>query len=137
MTQPKFRSNFERDFAKQLTAAGIDYTFETDKLQYVVKRNYIPDFSLAPNFFVETKGRFVSQDRAKQLQVKKDNPNAVIILVFMNPNITLTKASKTTYWQWADKNGILWTTQDKAIKFIEYQLSKHLAYTGTKQPRKR
>ena len=42
------------------------------------------------------------------LAVKKQHPDLDIRLVFQAPHNTLTKKSKTTYAQWAEKNGFLW-----------------------------
>lgn len=118
-----YRSNFEFNFAKSLESNNIDYSYEEDKLKYVRACTYTPDFKIG-NLYVETKGRFTTQDRSKMILVKQQNPGIQIIIVFMNPNITLRKGSKTTYWQWADKNNFLWTTQDKAVKFITSILKK-------------
>lgn len=121
-----YRSNFEFNFAKNLEQHKIEYKYESEKLKYIKPCTYTPDFKIG-NIYVETKGRFTAADRAKHLLVRQQNPRAIIIFVFMNPNITLSKSSKTTYWQWADKHNFLWTTQDKSIKFIESILKKYRA----------
>jgi hypothetical protein len=46
--------------------------------------------------------------RAKMTAVKKENPDKDIRFLFQAPNNRLTKRSKTTYGEWATKNGFKW-----------------------------
>jgi hypothetical protein len=39
---------------------------------------------------------------------KESNPHITIIFLFMNADNKITKRSKTTYGEWATKNGFLW-----------------------------
>lgn len=96
----KFKSKFERDFYK-----STKLPYETTKLPYVKHHTYCPDFQLGPKTFVETKGLLTGADRTKHLLVKQQHPDVRIIFVFMAPNNKLSKKSKTTYAQWAEKNG--------------------------------
>lgn len=98
---PNYRSNLEKTFATAFPQA----TYEQVKLDYVVRRTYTPDFQLAPNVFVETKGYFKPMDRQKQLLVKKQYPNAIFVLIFQDSDKVITKGSKTTYKMWAEQNG--------------------------------
>lgn len=95
----KFKSNLERNFAAQFALP-----YEDTKLLYIVTHMYNPDFTLAPNVFVECKGRFLGADRNKHLYVRAQNPHIRVLFVFQDPAQTLTKKSKTTYGQWCDKN---------------------------------
>jgi len=108
----KFKSKFEWEFAHLLTTGGIDWQYEPDKFDYTVVHQYTPDFRIASNIFVETKGKWDGADRAKHLAVRKQNPQLQIIFCFYNPNKTLSKKSKTTYRQWCEKNGFEWCTLD-------------------------
>lgn len=104
-----FRSGLEERVAAELTALGIEFEFEQTKIEYVKparKAKYTPDFKLLRNgIIVETKGRFVTEDRQKHLQVKAQHPHLDIRFVFQNPNARIAKKSPTTYAMWCEKNG--------------------------------
>ncbi|WP_424140029.1 hypothetical protein [Roseomonas chloroacetimidivorans] len=70
----------------------------------------MPDFiGLRTKTIVEAKGRFVgSKDRTKLLAINARHPDYRIVLYFQNPDLTISKRSKTTYAQWAEKHGIGW-----------------------------
>jgi hypothetical protein len=56
-----FRSGLEERVAEQLDKAGIEYTYEQVKLNYIKpasKHVYTPDFVLSNGIVIETKGRF-------------------------------------------------------------------------------
>ena len=111
-----FRSGLEERIAEQLDKAGIEYTYEKVKLNYVKpasKHVYTPDFVLANGIIVETKGRFLPADRQNHILVKRHNPTLDIRFVFSNSNARISKASTTTYAQWCIKNGFLFS--DKQI----------------------
>ena len=76
------RSRLEEQVAGLLDKLGIKYTYEADKLHYVLEANYIPDFKVG-NIYLETKGYFPPDQRKKMLAVKKANPDADIRLVFI------------------------------------------------------
>jgi hypothetical protein len=111
-----FRSGLEERVAEQLDKAGIDYTYEQVKLNYIKpasKHVYTPDFVLSNGIVIETKGRFLLADRQKHILVKKHNPTLDIRFVFSNSNARISKASTTTYAQWCKKNGFQYA--DKMI----------------------
>lgn len=115
-----FRSNFEFDIAKYLEKNGVDFKYEVRKLSYIVpetKRTYTPDWQLKGNekIIYESKGRFSSADRKKMLLVRKSNPDIIIRMIFQNPDVRISKASKTTYADWCDKNNIEWCDFRKGI----------------------
>ncbi|HFK4065594.1 TPA: endonuclease I [Kluyvera georgiana] len=101
-----FRSNFEKDFSKSVD----EYEYESKKLKYVVTKTYTPDF-LVGNILIETKGYFKPADRSKHLAIKEQHPELDIRFVFQNSNNKLSKNSKTTYGQWADKHGFKWANK--------------------------
>lgn len=111
-----FRSGLEERIAEQLDKAGVEYTYEKLKLDYVKpasKHVYTPDFVLANGIIIETKGRFLLADRQKHILVKRHNPTLDIRFVFSNSNARISKASTTTYAQWCIKNGFKYA--DKTI----------------------
>lgn len=111
-----FRSGLEERVAEQLDKAGVDYTYEKVKLEYIrpsSKHIYTPDFVLSNGIIIETKGRFLLADRQKHILVKRHNPTLDIRFVFSNSNARISKASTTTYAQWCIKNGFKYA--DKAI----------------------
>ena len=65
--------------------------------------------------YIETKGLFKAADRAKHLYMREQHPDITIYLVFQNPNNKLSRASKTSYGEWATKHGISWTTLEAGI----------------------
>jgi hypothetical protein len=111
-----FRSGLEERIAEQLDKAGVEYTYEKLKLDYVKpasKHVYTPDFVLSNGIIIETKGRFLLADRQKHVLVKRHNPTLDIRFVFSNSNARISKASTTTYAQWCIKNGFKYA--DKTI----------------------
>lgn len=93
-----------------LENAGIPFSYEPTRLAYLKKHTYLPDFWLdKQNFFIETKGYFLPQDRTKHLLVREQNPNTDVRFVFQQPNNKLSKRSRTTYAEWCDKHGFLWS----------------------------
>ena len=91
----------------------VDYTYETKKFKYQVKpQTYTVDFTIktrtGKTLLVEAKGRFTSRDRIKHLLVKEQYPEYEIRFLFMRASEKLNRRSKTTYGDWATKNGFLW-----------------------------
>lgn len=84
--------------------------YEQEKLAYVKEHTYTPDFKLRDNVYLECKGRFLSEDRAKHLLIRKQHPEITTYFLFERPFNTLNKASKTTYADWCEKHGYEWTT---------------------------
>lgn len=106
-----YRSGLEDVIAEQLRLNGIDPKYECIRIRYVQpskSRLYTPDFLLPNGIIIETKGRFVSSDRAKHLLIKQQYPELDIRFVFTNPNTRLSKTSKTTYADWCEKHGFLY-----------------------------
>lgn len=108
------RSGFEAKIVEQLRERGVKFEYETLKLKYVVPEKthtYTPDVILPNGVILEIKGRLTAADRAKMLAVKRCNPELDIRFVFMRDNF-LSRASKTKYSQWAEKNGFLWCIKE-------------------------
>lgn len=111
-----YRSGLEEKVADQLRAAGVDPKFESIKLDYIKpesKHKYTPDFPLTKSILIETKGRFMPDDRKKHLLLKEQHPDLDIRFVFSRSATPITKGSKTTYAAWCDKYGFQYA--DKLI----------------------
>lgn len=111
-----YRSGLEQKVADQLKEWGVDAVYEDKdhKISYekpATKNTYLPDFRLPNGIILETKGRLVQSDRAKHLLIKKQHPELDIRFVFSNPNAKLYKGSKTTYGDWATKNGFKYSSK--------------------------
>lgn len=103
-----WRSGLEDAVSRALTAQGTTFSYERLVVPYLPPakiRKYTPDFLLSNGIIVETKGRFVTADRQKHIQVKEQHPDLDIRLVFSNPHARISKTSKTTYAMWCDKHG--------------------------------
>lgn len=103
-----FRSGLEEAVSEELTLKNMPFKFESFTIAYVQPekaRRYTPDFLLKNGIIVETKGRFVSEDRKKHLLVKAQYPDLDIRFVFSNPNQRIGKKSKTTYAMWCESKG--------------------------------
>lgn len=111
------RSNFEVDCLNALDREHIPYEYESLRFSYVSHHTYTPDLSFPNNIVVELKGRFLPADRAKILAVRKAHPHIDLRMVFMNPNVKLSKNSRTTYGDWCDKHGIQWASKRVPIEW--------------------
>jgi hypothetical protein len=117
----KYRSRYEANIAKDLKAKGIEFEYETIKVNYYLKKKgkcegcdnvnsifvhktYTPDFIMG-SMIVEAKGRFVSSDRTKMAQVVKENPSLDIRMLFMRDQ-WCTKSKKQKYSDWCNAHNI-------------------------------
>lgn len=111
-----YRSGLENTVMQDIEENGLEPNYEATKLEYIVpesKHTYTPDFHVSPHIVIETKGRWVVEDRMKMLLVIKQHPEIDFRMVFYNANQKIKKGSKTSYADWCDKHGIKW-----ANKFI-------------------
>ena len=107
----QYRSGLEKEVTAFLSKCQEKVRYEElviewEDLRY---RTYTPDFMLDNGIIVETKGLFDSEDRRKHLEVRRQHPSLDIRFVFSNAKAKLYKGSKTTYADWCDKNGFLWS----------------------------
>jgi hypothetical protein len=111
-----YRSGLEDTVGNQLTTAGVTYKYEELVIEYTKPEKvhkYTPDFALRSGVIIETKGRFLTDDRQKHLLVKKQRPDLDIRFVFSNSKTKISKQSKTTYAMWCEKHGFLYA--DKQV----------------------
>ena len=113
----KTRSKFEDKTADLFQKHKVEVSYEdkSAKLKFVQpakNRTYLSDFIITCEttgikYYVETKGRFHTVDeRLKYLLIAEQNPDIVLLICFMNPNLPISKGSKTTYKMFFDKHGI-------------------------------
>lgn len=113
--QAGYRSGLEEDTAAYLKKKKVKFTYEKEKIKWVdlKVRTYTPDFVLANGIIVETKGRFISVDRRKHKEIKKQFPELDIRFVFNNSQAKLYKGAKSSYGDWCKKHGFKYA--DKVI----------------------
>jgi Phage endonuclease I len=97
-----YASGFESRVAKSLEERKVKYLYEPEKIEYMKLHTYTPDFKLPNGIYIETKGRFMPQDRSKHLLVKAQHPDLDIRFVFMRDQY-LNKGAKTKYSDWCAK----------------------------------
>ena len=102
----KFRSKFEGAIASNLEARGVPYGYESQRLSYVVERDYKPDF-LVGDIYVEAKGYFRSADQRKMRSVRDQHPDKDIRFVFQNAK-SRVQGSQMTCAEWCEKYGFIW-----------------------------
>ena len=103
-----FRSGLEEKVADLMINLGVCYEYESTKVPYQIQHNYCPDFILPNGVYLECKGYWEAQDRAKIKAVKQQHPEIDLRMVFQSPYNTISKKSKTTYAKWCDKHDIPW-----------------------------
>jgi len=112
-----YRSGLEDAIARQIEQAGLPVIYEEEIISYVWPERsstYRPDWKLPKQggfFLVESKGRFVVEDRQKHLLIKEQHPDIDIRFVFSNCNQKLYKGSPTTYADWCDKHGFVYANK--------------------------
>lgn len=126
-----FRSGLEERFAAELSAFGVPFEFEQTKFEYKKPEQfskYTPDFLIRHRkdgslrtdpLIIETKGRFLTADRQKQLLMKRQHPDLDIRFIFSNPNQKISKQSKTTYAMWCNKHGFLFAKEHIPPAWLE------------------
>ena len=110
-----YRSGFEHKVSDQLKENKIKFGYETTVIDYIrpqTNHTYTIDFTLPNGILVETKGRWVIEDRKKHLLIKKQHPELDIRIVFMSGKTKIRKGSKTTYGSYCDKHGIQWAEKE-------------------------
>lgn len=108
------RSGLEDKIASGLTARGVSFEYEGERIKYQVTKSktYIPDFKLPNGLYIEAKGWFKAEDRTKLQYVRESNPGIDLRLVFQRASNRLSKTSKTTYADWCDTHGFRWAERE-------------------------
>lgn len=112
-----FRSGLEEKVAADLRSRGVEFSFEVEKVHYRIPESnhvYTPDFIIrtrtGKKIVLETKGRFMLEDRQKHLFIKEQYPELDLRFLFQSPNAKIRKGSRTTYKEWAEKHGFKWAS---------------------------
>ncbi|WP_417623164.1 hypothetical protein [Parasphingorhabdus sp.] len=111
-----YRSGLEEKIVSELEARGIEAAFESLKIPFrqpAKDRTYTPDFPLPNGIVIESKGRFMTDDRQKHKWLKEQHPELDIRFVFSNSKNKLSKGSPTSYAMWCEQWGFLYA--DKSI----------------------
>lgn len=114
------RNKFEQDTSTVLDRAGIDFTYEGDKIPYTIHGLYNPDYTVRRTrggiVYLETKGYFRVESKRKMVAVKKCNPDLDIRLIFYGgPN---TKGNRSNV-KWATKYGFPYAFHTIPQEWIE------------------
>ena len=109
MSAHRFRSGLERQVSRQLELSGVPYDYEEHVIRFTKPSRdarYTPDFIMktasGKELIIETKGRFVTEDRQKHLLIRNQFPERDIRFVFSNSATRISKTSKTTYAAWCE-----------------------------------
>ena len=125
-----YRSGFEHRVSEQLTEDKVKFRYEVTVIPYIkpeTNHTYTIDFTLPNGILVETKGRWVLEDRKKHLLIQKQHPELDIRLVFQNSKGKIRKGSKTTYADFCEKHNITWADKSIPVKWYkEKTLKKRL-----------
>ena len=117
-----FRSGLEEKVAEYLASKGVGFSFETLKVPYVkpeTKHIYTPDFILDNGIIIETKGRWMMEDRKKHVLIRKQHPNLDIRILFQNANAKISKGSKTSYADFCEKHGIPYAHREIPVAWLK------------------
>jgi|TARA_E500000305_G_C3989303_1_gene221112 hypothetical protein len=122
-----YRSGFEHKVSDQLKENKIKFEYETTVIDYIkpqTNHTYTIDFTLPNGILVETKGRWVLEDRKKHLLIKKQHPELDIRIVFQSSKTKIRKGSKTTYGMFCDKHDIPWAEKTIPESWLREKKSK-------------
>ena len=103
MIKKKTKNKFEEALLKQLRRAKCDVLYESEKIPYVLARHYLPDFIISTptgKVYIEAKGYFRPEHKAKMVAVKKQHPELDIRIVFYT--------ARPAYVRWAERHGFKW-----------------------------
>lgn len=103
------RSGWERTLDTQLKRAKVRYSYESEKIPYVINHTYCPDFVLGNGIRIEAKGYFRPGDVSKYRAVKAQNPDLDLRFVFMDADKKIP-GQKTTHAGWCERHGFQWAS---------------------------
>lgn len=108
------RNKFEKKLFQQLSDIGIKFEYEPERIPYVRHHQYIPDYKLFTPLgiiYVEAKGYFRPEHRAKLIAVKQQHPNLDIRIVLYRSSKKDTK--------WCEKNGFIYAINNIPDVWLE------------------
>lgn len=81
----KLKNKFEKRIYQQLKKAKVRFSYESERIPYVLARHYVPDFIIRTDkgvLYVECKGYFRPEAKAKMAAIKRQHPQLDIRLLF-------------------------------------------------------
>lgn len=101
-----YRSGLEGALSEQLSRLGLPVMYEAVSIPWRLEKScrYTPDFVLPNGIIIESKGRFVTNDRQKHLYIQQQHPELDIRFVFSRSASRISKTSRTTYAVWCSSN---------------------------------
>jgi hypothetical protein len=131
----QYRSRNEEVVAEALKSSCHLFSYESHKVPYVKEHRYLPDFTLHENLHVEVKGWMPAEERSKIRAIVRCNPELILVMVLVKPELLIHKTSKTTYGAWCDKNGIPWVPFNNDPALLKQCLENVLLPYTTGAPR--
>lgn len=90
--------------SKALKRQKVKFTYETERIPYILARHYVPDFIIQTKLgkvYVECKGYLRPEDKSKLRAVKRQNPQIDLRILFYG-GTTLRERNQI---KWAERNG--------------------------------
>lgn len=82
----------------------MSYTYEDERIAYLVERKYIPDFRLANGIYVEAKGWFKDEDCRKMRLLKAQYPDKEFRMLFQRLKGKV-QSKRYTNVEWCERYG--------------------------------
>lgn len=86
LNESTLRNKFERRISDELKSLKLKVSYETEKLPYILRRNYIPDFIVktkaGKKIYIEAKGYLRPEHKSKLVAVKQQHPDIDLRIVF-------------------------------------------------------
>lgn len=108
------RNKFEEKIYKELRKARAKFSYESERIPYILARHYIPDFIVETGtgkIYVECKGYLRPEDKAKLLAVKRQNSNIDLRIVFYE--------NRKKSIKWAEKNGFKFAIYEIPFEWLK------------------
>ena len=125
----RYRNKFEARTGQHLDELGVNFDYESERLDYTVTGRYVPDFIIqtrrGKTLYIETKGNGRSFDgptRRKMVAVKQQHPDKDIRIVFYSDGAIGPKrkdGSRLRQSEWADKNGFKWAIREIPQEWLD------------------
>lgn len=97
------RNLFEKRIHNQLKRKKIKFSYEAERIPYVLARHYVPDFIISTKLgkvYVECKGYLRPEDKSKLRAVKKQHPEIDLRILFYE--------ERKSNIRWAERNGFVY-----------------------------
>jgi len=110
----KLRNKFETKISKQLKKAKVLFSYESEKIPFILARHYVPDFVVfTPNgkIYIETKGHLRREDKAKLVAIKKQHPEMDLRILFYS--------KKKDQINWATRHGFKFAFEEVPQEWID------------------